>query len=68
MCGSGQKAYELTDGSIITVGVKCFRHAEELSSRLAESTNKECDVHIHNVFVRQTLPVFPSVVGNLVFP
>ena len=25
-------------------------------------SNKECDVYIHNVFVRQTLPVFPSVV------
>ena len=39
MCGFGQKAYELTDGSIITVGVKCFRHAEVLSSQLAESTS-----------------------------
>ena len=41
MCGSGPKPYELTDGSITTVGVKCFRHAEVLfqpSSQLAEST------------------------------
>ena len=31
-------------------------------------SNKEFDVYIHNVFVRQTLPVFPSAVGKLVFP
>ena len=42
MCGSGPKAYELADGSIITVGVKCFRHAQVLfqpSSPQAESTS-----------------------------
>ena len=43
VCGSGPKAYELTDGGIINVGVKCFRHAEVLfqpSSQLAESTSQ----------------------------